>query len=192
MTTRAEQKEKRRQDILKAGLSLFVRKGFEATKIGDIAEKANMSVGLLYHYFNSTEDLYEELIGIGLSARAEQRFPAHEVPLDFFVKSAEQIFEIVKADTYHADFFLLISQAQRNPNLPAEMRERLEKNDVVTKSIVIIEECQRQGIIREGNPQSLALAFWLAIQAYVEMIALNPAIPYPEPEWFVDILRNHP
>jgi len=66
---------------------------------------------------------------------------------------------------------------------------KLEQNDVIVKSISLIEEGQRQGIIRGGNPIALALAFWLSIQANVEMIVLNPDTPYPESNWFVDILR---
>ncbi len=67
MTKREEQKEKRRQDILRAGLKLFACKGYEATKINDIAEEAGMSLGLLYHYFESIEILHEELINIALA-----------------------------------------------------------------------------------------------------------------------------
>ena len=49
METRKEQKEKRRQEILLAGLDLFVTKGYAATKITDIAKQAGMSTGLLFH-----------------------------------------------------------------------------------------------------------------------------------------------
>ncbi len=189
MTKRSEQKEKRRHDILKAGLSLFIRKGYEATKINDIAEKAGMSVGLLYHYFDSIELLHEELIKIGLSGRTGQYFPKYDDPLDYFLKSANHIFDMVKSDHYIAELFLLINQAQQNPNLPDHIKGQLEQNDVIVKSIDIIKEGQHQGVIRKGNPMALALAFWLSIQAYVEMIALNPNTPYPESKWYVDILK---
>ncbi len=189
MTNRKEQKEKRRQDILKAGLSLFVRKGYEATKINDIAEKAGMSIGLLYHYFESMELLYEELISIALSGRTGQYFPQYDNPLDYFMKSANHIFDMVKSDHYIAELFVLMNQAQCNQNLPKHIKEKLEQNDVIEKSIITIGEGQRQGIIRQGDPVALAMAFWLSVQAYVEMIALNPDMPYPESNWFVDILR---
>ena len=70
METRKEQKEKRRQEILLAGLDLFVAKGYAATKITDIAKRANMSTGLLFHYFESKEKLYEELVTRGLRGTA--------------------------------------------------------------------------------------------------------------------------
>jgi len=189
MTKRTEQKEKRRQDILKAGLSLFIRKGYEATKINDIAEKAGMSVGLLYHYFESIELLHEELINIGLSGRTGQYFPQYDDSLDYFIKSAEHIFDMVKSDHFIAELFMLMNQAQRNPNLSKSLKDRLEQNDVIVKSISLIEEGQHQGIIRKGNPVALAMAFWLSVQAYAEMIALDRNMPYPESNWFVDILR---
>lgn len=189
MNKRSYQKEKRKQDILKAGLKIFVRKGYEATKITDIAEEAGMSIGLLYHYFGSIELLYEELINIGISGRTGQYFPEYDDALDYFSKSAKHIFDMVKSDHFIAELFLLMNQAQNNPNLPKSIKDKLQQNDVIMKSINIIEEGQSEGKIRKGNPMALALAFWLSIQAYMEMIAFNPNIPYPESKWFVDILK---
>lgn len=191
MTTRKEQKDKRRQDILKAGLSIFIRKGYEATKINDITEKAGMSVGLLYHYFGSIELLHEELIKIALSGRTGQYFPQYDDPLDYFLKAVTHIFDMAKADHYTAELFVLMNQAQQNSNLSKNLRDRLEQNNVIVKSVSLIEEGQCQGIIRKGNTMALALSFWLSIQAYMEMIALNPEIPYPEPHWFIDLLKAH-
>ena len=64
MDTRKEKKERRRQEILYAALELFVTKGYAATKITDIAKSANMSRGLMFHYFESKEKLYEELLNV--------------------------------------------------------------------------------------------------------------------------------
>lgn len=189
MTKREEQKEKRKQDILKAGLSLFISKGYEATKINDIAEKAGMSLGLLYHYFQSVELLHEELLHIALSGRTGQYFPQYDSPLDYFVKSANHIFDMVKSDVCYAELFVLINQAQRNQNLPDHIKEKLKQNDVITKSILTIEEGQEQGSIRKGDSTALTMAFWLSVQAYVELLALNPGMPFPETDWFVDLLR---
>lgn len=193
MTKREEQKEKRRQDILRAGLNLFTNKGYEATKINDIAETAGMSLGLLYHYFDSVEILHEELINIALLGRKGQYFPPYDNPLAFFLNSSSHIFDVIKSDPDYAKYFVLMKQAQRNQNLPIHIKEKLKQNDMIDQSIIMIEEGQRQGIFRKGNPMALAMAFWLSIEAYVEMITLNPDMPYPEAGWFVDMLRvnNH-
>ena len=56
--TRKEQKEMRQKQIMLKALELFVTKGFSETKISDIAESLEISVGLLFHYYESKEALY--------------------------------------------------------------------------------------------------------------------------------------
>lgn len=43
----------RRKTILNAAIALFDDQGYENTKMTDIAKKAHVSAGLIYHYFNS-------------------------------------------------------------------------------------------------------------------------------------------
>ncbi len=62
--TRKEQKENRQKQILFKALELFVIKGYMETKITDIASSLNISVGLLFHYYESKEQLYLELVKI--------------------------------------------------------------------------------------------------------------------------------
>jgi len=38
---------------------VFARKGFHASRVGDIAEEAGVAHGLLYHYFKSKDDVLE-------------------------------------------------------------------------------------------------------------------------------------
>ena len=68
--TRKEQKEERKQAILMTALTLFVERGYYDTKITDIAEAVPMSTGLLFHYFESKEELYTELVRMGAQATA--------------------------------------------------------------------------------------------------------------------------
>ena len=50
-------KDKRRQDIIDAGLDLFIEKGFGGTSIDDITKKLKISHGLFYHYYKDKEEL---------------------------------------------------------------------------------------------------------------------------------------
>ena len=84
METRKEQKERRRQEILQAGLELFVTRGYAATKIADIAKKVGMSTGLLFHYFESKEKLYEALVQMGLEGTAYPAGLGCSHAIDFF------------------------------------------------------------------------------------------------------------
>ena len=49
--------EVRRAEILDAAERLLVRRGIDAVSIADIAQEAGAAKGLLYHYFESKDDL---------------------------------------------------------------------------------------------------------------------------------------
>jgi TetR/AcrR family transcriptional regulator, fatty acid metabolism regulator protein len=51
--------EEKRRLILDAAVRVFARKGFHATRVGDIAAEAGVAHGLLYHYFESKDQLLE-------------------------------------------------------------------------------------------------------------------------------------
>jgi AcrR family transcriptional regulator len=54
------QTEKRRQ-LLDAAVRVFARKGYHASRVGDIAEEAGVAHGLLYHYFERKEAVLEAI-----------------------------------------------------------------------------------------------------------------------------------
>ncbi len=59
MTDRSVAQEEKRRLLLDAAVRVFARKGFHASRVGDIAEEAGVSHGLLYHYFSSKDELLE-------------------------------------------------------------------------------------------------------------------------------------
>lgn len=57
-----EIRQKSRENIEKIALELFAIKGYHATSISQIAEKAGISKGLLYNYYKSKEQLLDSVI----------------------------------------------------------------------------------------------------------------------------------
>lgn len=53
--------EDKRQLILNAAVRVFARKGYHTSRVGDIAEEAGVAHGLLYHYFDSKDELLETI-----------------------------------------------------------------------------------------------------------------------------------
>ncbi len=57
-----EQLDKRRAErkaqIIQAALEVFVQKGYYAANVSDVATKASVSQGTIYHYFPSKDDLF--------------------------------------------------------------------------------------------------------------------------------------
>ena len=51
----------RRRQILDAAIRVFARQGFNACRVSDIAHEAGVAYGLVYHYFDSKDQVLNEL-----------------------------------------------------------------------------------------------------------------------------------
>jgi len=67
-------KHARSQELLDAALSLFVEKGYAATRVDEIAARAGVCKGTLYLYFDSKSDLLKQLIAQRSSSRIAVAF----------------------------------------------------------------------------------------------------------------------
>ncbi|MBU0929283.1 MAG: TetR/AcrR family transcriptional regulator [Spirochaetes bacterium] len=61
----------RREALLSVALGEFAANGFNGTSINALARKAGVSIGALYSYFPSKEDLFLTVVGMGRSLLAE-------------------------------------------------------------------------------------------------------------------------
>lgn len=195
MGIRDEQKEQRRQLIIEKAAELFARNGFSETKIGDIAKAADMSVGLLFHYFESKEKLYEELVRMGVSFSAVPGQLNFNNPLDYFRMSIDGIFNMSREQPFVLYMFVLMGQARRSESIPPHIRELAMSVEQMSQSAEIIEAGQRYGYFRKGDPTLLSFTFWSAVQGIMEQIAVTPELfdddkPYPETDWILDLIRN--
>jgi len=51
----------KKEKILKASLAIFSKKGFPESTMREIAQKAGVSLGLIYFYFKSKDDILKEI-----------------------------------------------------------------------------------------------------------------------------------
>jgi TetR/AcrR family transcriptional regulator, transcriptional repressor of aconitase len=58
-----EHKEQRRAKLIEAATEVFIEHGYENTTMKHVMEKAGVSRGGLYQYFNNKEDLFHAVIG---------------------------------------------------------------------------------------------------------------------------------
>ena len=192
MTSRDKQKEQRRQVILMTALELFVKKGYSETKITDIAQAAGMSTGLLFHYFESKECLYAELVKLGVEGTSAPQTLAGDTfdPLSFFTGFLTALFEYSRKQPWVFNMFVLIAQARRSNATPPEIRKLAMTVDQIGQSAQIIRLGQANGVFRDGDPLALSSAFWCSVQGIMEQVAAEPDTPLPDPEWLIDIIRR--
>ena len=187
--TRKEQKEMRQKQIMFKALELFVTKGFTETKISDIADALDISVGLLFHYYESKEKLCLELVRMGVEGTRNPEKTQFDDPLQYFEKTLEGLLSAAQTQPWVCQMFVLMAQAQR-PGMPEEIRSLALTVDQIRFSAKIIEQGQKLGSIRDGDPLALSNAFWCSVQGIMEYHAAVPEIPLPEKEWILNIIRK--
>ena len=63
--------EKRRLELLKIAYGMFITKGYENTSVDGIIEEAGIAKGTFYYYFESKEQMLEEVIEMMLGEEIE-------------------------------------------------------------------------------------------------------------------------
>jgi AcrR family transcriptional regulator len=110
----------RPREILDAALTVFVERGFAATRLDDVAVAAGISKGLLYRYFDNKAELFKEVVrqtlvatirDVGDRARASDSSLA---ALDVFL---EQLASVARDPRRSAIPKLIISESGSFPEL---------------------------------------------------------------------------
>lgn len=184
-----------REKILDAGLFLFARKGLAATGVTEIAREAGVSLGLMYHYYASKEDLFSALVNMANRGARE----ALEGFGDDEMDAAEQIKKIsrmaagvLQRENKTAYYFLLLTQAGLTGIAPEnQMQSLLTSGDVGAPFRIlqaIIRTGQMQGTVKDGDPRQLAQLYWAAFQGLcLYKITMRSFLP-PTPEQMDGIL----
>lgn len=193
MSIRDEQKEQRRQLIIEKAIELFAKNGYADTKIGDIAKAADMSVGLMFHYFESKEQLFAEIVRYGAEATNTPREMNFENPFDYFEGFLKMLLKYACEQPRVLYLFVIMSQIQCG-GVPESVKKLAAQTDQIEQSAEIIEAGQKYGYFREGDPYMLAFTFWSSIQGIMTHLSANSALVeegrVPEADWILDIIRG--
>jgi TetR/AcrR family fatty acid metabolism transcriptional regulator len=140
MAARADRQADRRRQILEAAIKVFAEKGFHASRVGDIAEEAGIAYGLVYHYFESKEDLLETIFR---TTWTEMLARVREVE-EAGVPAAEAVRQVSA---------LILRTWRRDPNLVRVLVREITRNQHVQQEIEEITEAMQalEGIVRKGQ-----------------------------------------
>jgi AcrR family transcriptional regulator len=161
-----------REQILKTALSLFCDKGYYATSIEEIAKQAQISKGLLYHYFKSKAEVLVALVDLRIDEVLLVMNAAKAEPTP-----AEQIRHIVEgalADVQRQpDVFRFYLNLFSQPNLdPIATQSSQKLKDEQARQF----EVQTQMFERLGveNPRVRSLYFSATLQGIMLMFSTYP------------------
>ncbi|NPA41952.1 MAG: TetR/AcrR family transcriptional regulator [Aquificae bacterium] len=115
-TLKTKLKEEKKLQIIRTACKLFAKKGYHNTTMPDIARELGMSVGNLYNYFESKEELAKEVM-LTVSKWVAQRLRAineEDIPTkDKICKLVEGFFEISLKEPELIDYFLRVFLSNR-------------------------------------------------------------------------------
>jgi TetR/AcrR family transcriptional regulator, fatty acid metabolism regulator protein len=159
VVVRAERQADRRRQILEAAVKVFARKGFHASRVGDIAEEAGIAYGLVYHYFKSKEDLLETIFR---TTWTEMLARVREVE-EAGVPASEAVRQVTALllRTWRRDPDLvrvLVREVTRSPHVQQEVEEITHAMDALER---IVRRGQESGEFRqEFDPRLAAVVFY--------------------------------
>lgn len=109
-------KESKKTSIIENSLKLFSQKGFYNTTIPDIAKAMKMSVGNMYNYFTSKEELAKCAIKYSTNILAIELNEVNNMPLsskDKIFEFTRRYFEKVKNNPEIIEYFLRVYLSNR-------------------------------------------------------------------------------
>jgi TetR/AcrR family transcriptional regulator len=118
--TRRRRKHARAEELREAALSLFVEKGFDATRTEEIAARAGISKGTLYLYFPSKEKLLKEAIASpALKGLAKVRPVAERdgTSTDVLRRVLSDVWAQLQDETVGSVLKLAVAEARRFPEI---------------------------------------------------------------------------
>jgi TetR/AcrR family transcriptional regulator, fatty acid metabolism regulator protein len=156
------QREKRRL-ILDAAVRVFASKGYHASRVDDIAAEAGVAHGLLYHYFQSKEELLETVFRetwaallAAIRAVEDSREPAPEQLRQvaaILLRSWRRDPDLVR---------VLVREVARSPHLQRQVNEIGQAFAAIER---IVERGQADGSFRaELDPRLVSFIFYGALE----------------------------
>ena len=139
--------QRRRDEILASAERCFVQKGFHQTSVAEIAAGAGLSMGLMYRYFKSKDEIV--LCFVELEREADlQQIRQLAKTSDLRATLDAQLESLIKqafAPTSARITVEVMAEAGRNPTI----LEAIQKNDVAIRAALAdaIEQQQRAGRI---------------------------------------------
>jgi AcrR family transcriptional regulator len=182
MTTPQDRKraerEARRRRIQGAARPIFTERGFAATSIEQIARQAEMSVGAIYLYFQSKEDLYVSLLPESLAPLEASLASARETrPEDRMTAAWEALWSWSRTEVEGARTLGLLARPDLAKQLSSEGAEAA--NAAITRIkdqlAATINDGMTAGTYRKADASAVAELVWSAFTGglSLDLVATN-------------------
>lgn len=153
--------------IIKAGIEIFARKGFDGTRIAEIADASGLPKANVYYYFSSKEEIYTAIIAHLLAGwdDALKYISADREPAEAFRLYIRAKLDYTRKNL--AETRLFASEIIQGARF-LKKRDRQHMRDVTDKHVAVIEGWIAAGKMLPVDPRHLFIMLWAATQFYAE------------------------
>ena len=192
MPSREEQYQQRKKQLEEIALNSFLDKGYDGTTTKDLANQAKISSGLLFHYFETKEVLFDHLWKISYAYFTEfmSDTPQTNSPKELIEHIVTKLFHEYKTNEKSAKYIMYVIKYRNHPTSNIEVTQNQQdlQKLVSTVSPAILLG-QQLGEFKKDNPTALAGAFFGFLYG-VTVNHVTHQFPLPEPEWVMNILTK--
>ncbi len=129
----------RKESLVKIAFKMFLSNGYENTSVDKIIEEAKIAKGTFYYYFESKEQLLEEVVGLMLDNQSKH---AEEI-LNSNISIPEKIVGIILSYTPNEIENTIKNTIHNNENIV--LHQKLNK-ELIERMIPILTE-----VVKDGN-----------------------------------------
>jgi AcrR family transcriptional regulator len=165
ITERKRKEKQARIDLIKKNARFLFQKGFEATKMEDIAGRAEISKATIYQYFKSKNDLFYDIMQerlTNLNNAFVEICGRQEDPETTMMLISDRMldFSIEESDIYHLVTTLKITEIKKllSPDKAGHLREIMASN--LRQVELVIRGGIDSGVFRRIDAKVVAIIFW--------------------------------
>jgi AcrR family transcriptional regulator len=164
-------RDERREQILSAAVKVFARRGLTGTKISDIAHAAGLSHGLVYHYFDSKDEIFTVLVDRALLGSHDILSNAAQQPGTPWDQLRWMTVALLSEEHYESTYYNhIMLQAFTSDSVPDAIKERASLYHALNLPeyvVPILIAGQEAGQIVQEDPSRLAVAFFSFLQGVI-------------------------
>lgn len=132
--------EKEKQDrILNAAIKEFAQKGFDNASTNEIVKEAEISKGLLFHYFGNKKQMFFFLFDQGIELITEEFYKKIDLTeTDFFARVRQSVLIKMELLNIYPDIFKFIETAylEDSPEVKVELEKKIKELNEINISKV--------------------------------------------------------
>ena len=171
LSRKERERLRHRQEILDAAEKIFVRKGYHAATMEEIAQESEFAVGTLYTVFNGKNDIFNQLIKKAMNEFLSLFFD--KVMKEESPDKALEMLVDIRLDLYteHHSFFKVafesIHEVRFDSNLPVPSTIVDHYNDYIENMSQKIRDGINSGIFIDEDPVFLVLTIDSIIHSFI-------------------------